>query len=106
MLDLDTTDRRWTSRDCVRARKAVADYDDGQRTRGIVGLANYVAPYAGTAAATFLSWRKDPQRAELNGIVQRACVTPSRSYTAATGAYRAKPYRGPPQPAPKRTRRY
>lgn len=106
VLDLDTTDRRWTSRACVQARQAVADYNDGQRARGIVGLADFVAPYAGTVASTLLSWRKDPQRAELNEIVRRACVTPGRLYTTESGPYRIKPYRGAPQPAPRRVRRF
>lgn len=98
VLDLDTTDRRWSSRQCILARKAAADYNDGQRSRGIVGLADYAVPYAGTVATTLMSWGKDPQRAELNAIVQRHCVTPGRTYTAVTGAYRARGYRGPPQP--------
>ncbi len=98
VLDLDTTDRRWTSRQCVLARKAAADYDDGQRARGVVGLADYVAPFAGTVASTLMSWRKDPQRAQLNAIVQRHCITPGRLATTESGPYKIKPYRGPPKP--------
>jgi hypothetical protein len=101
VLELDTTDKRWTSRQCVLARKAAADYDDGQRARGVVGLADYVAPFAGTVASALMSWRKDPQRAELNAIVQRHCVTPDRLATQESGPYRIKPYRGASQPKPK-----
>jgi len=99
VLELDTTDRRWNTRACILARKAAADYDDGQRVRGIVGLADYVAPYAGTLTAALMSWRKDPQRAELNAIVRRHCVTPGRLYTAESGPYRMTPYRGAGRPS-------
>jgi hypothetical protein len=34
------------------------DYNDGERTRGVVGLADYALPFAGTAASTLLSWRR------------------------------------------------
>jgi hypothetical protein len=48
VLNLDTTDRKWMSRECVRHRKAVADYNDGERTRGVLGLADFAAPFVGT----------------------------------------------------------
>ena len=87
VLNLDTTDRRWLSRECVMHRKAAADYDDGERTRALLGFADYAAPFVGTASSLLLSWRKDPQRAELNRRIQRACISPTR--TRMTG----RPYR-------------
>ena len=75
VLNLDTTDPRWTSRACVQHRKAVADYNDGERVRGVLGFADYAVPFAGTATALLMSWRQDPHRAELNRRVQQACVS-------------------------------
>lgn len=76
VLNLDTTDARWTSKRCVAARKAVARYDDGQRARGIVGLVgNIAAPFAGTAASLALSAGKDKERARLNHEVRTACIS-------------------------------
>ena len=87
VLNLDTTDRKWNSRACVQHRKAVADYNDGERARGVVGLANFATPYVGTAASLLMSWRKDPIRAELNRRVEQACITPTRLQM------KGKPYR-------------
>ena len=102
VLNLDTTDPKWMSRKCVAHRKAAADYNDGERTRAVVGLADFAAPFVGTAASSLMSWRKDPQRAALNERIQRDCVTASRgqrrSYVANGREvnYRAKPYTGRP----------
>ena len=85
VLNLDTTDRRWTSRKCVEARRAVFLYNDGERLRGLAGLANHLTPYAGTAAVSLMSWRKDPERARLNERVRIACVSPPKR-AAAPGA--------------------
>ncbi len=90
VLNLDTTDRRWNSRECVQHRKAAADYNDGERTRAVLGFADYAAPFAGTATSMLLSWRKDPQRAALNERILRACVTPGRR---TSNPYGTKPYR-------------
>jgi hypothetical protein len=79
VLNLDTTDPKWSTRRCIAHRKAVADYNDGERSRAVLGLADYAVPFAGTAASSLLSWRKDPIRAELNARVQRDCVTPPRA---------------------------
>jgi hypothetical protein len=77
VLNLDTTDPKWTSQDCVAARKAVAKYHDGGTERAIVGFAgNYAAPFAGTGAALLMSERQNPKRARLNKLVKDACVTP------------------------------
>ena len=100
VLNLDTTDPKWMSRKCIAHRKAAADYNDGERLRGVVGLADYAAPLVGTAASTLLSWGRDPQRAALNERIQRDCQTASRvrprSYVqnGREVNYRAKPYGG------------
>ena len=76
VLNLDTTDPKWTSKACVAARKGVARYHDGDRTRAVVGFAgNFAAPYAGTGAALVMSQRQDKQRAELNKDIKAACVS-------------------------------
>lgn len=104
VLNLDTTDPKWNTRKCVAHRKAVADYNDGERTRGVVGLADYALPFAGTAASSLLSWRKDPVRAELNARVQRDCITPPRaqkrrSYVQGVRdvTYKPRPYKAAPR---------
>jgi hypothetical protein len=96
VLNLDTTDRKWSSKACVQARKAVFEYDDGERLRGAAGLANVVTPYVGSAAALLLSWRKDPTRARLNEQVRRACVSPPKRMATPTRTA------GRPAPAPAR----
>ena len=94
VLNLDTTDRKWSSRECIRHRKAAADYNDGERTRALVGFADYAVPFVGTATSMLLSWRKDPARAELNERIAAACVSPSRRAAATTPRpYPYKPYR-------------
>jgi hypothetical protein len=101
VLNLDTTDPKWTSRKCVAHRKAAADYNDGERTRAVVGLADFAAPLVGTAASSLLSWGKDPARAALNERIQRDCVTAARqrprSYVqnGREVNYRARPYARP-----------
>ena len=95
VLNLDTTDPKWQSRRCIAHRKAAADYNDGERTRAVVGLADFAAPLVGTAASSLLSWRKDPQRAALNERIQRDCVSASRRTIVRNGrptSYRARPY--------------
>ena len=78
VLNLDTTDRRWASRQCVMHRKAAADYNDGDRARALLGFADYAVPFVGTATSMLLSWRQDPHRAALNQRIVQACVTPPR----------------------------
>jgi hypothetical protein len=76
VLDLDTTDARWTSRKCVAARKAVARYDDRQLPRKIVSvLGNLAAPFAGTGASLALNAAQDNKRKELNHRVRSACIS-------------------------------
>jgi hypothetical protein len=78
VLNLDTTDRKWSSPRCVAARKAVHRYNDGERLRAAAGLANYVTPYVGTAVSTLLNLGKDPERERLNAIVRAECVSPPK----------------------------
>ncbi|MFN3514294.1 MAG: hypothetical protein ACK41C_14695 [Phenylobacterium sp.] len=76
VLNLDTTDRKWTSSRCVAARKAVARYDDQEATRGVVGfVGNLMAPLAGTAASLAMSAARDDERAALNRRVRVACIS-------------------------------
>ena len=76
VLNLDTTDKKWTSRQCVAARKAVAQYDEQNVTRGVVGMVgNLLAPLAGTATSLAMSAAKDDERAELNRRVRSACIS-------------------------------
>ena len=100
VLNLDTTDRRWSSRQCVMHRKAAADYNDGERTRAVLGLADYAAPFVGTATSLLLSWRKDPERAALNRRIEQACITPTRQQMI------GRPYREAARAAPPRRTRY
>jgi len=81
VLNLDTTDPKWTSRDCVAVRKHVAHYHDGDTTRAIVGFAgDLAAPHAGTGAALAMSKAQDGKRAQLNQQVKAACVTRRRHF--------------------------
>jgi hypothetical protein len=101
VLNLDTTDPKWQSRKCIAHRKAAADYNDGERGRAVVGLANFAAPLVGTAASSLMSLGKDPARAELNALIQRDCVSAARrtSYVVPNNrkvTYKPKPYTGRP----------
>jgi hypothetical protein len=76
VLDLDTTDRKWTSSECVAARKAVHAYDDKAKERGWVGLlGNFVAPFAGTATSLAMDAAQDDEREDLNRRVRAACIS-------------------------------
>jgi len=76
VMNLDTTDRKWTSPACVAIRKKVFRYHDGDTTRAVVGFAgNLAAPYAGTGAALAMSKEQDKTRAEWNKRVKDACVS-------------------------------
>jgi hypothetical protein len=76
VLNLDTTDPKWTSPACVAVRKGVAKYHDGETGRAIVGFAgDRLAPYAGTGATLVMSQHQDAKRAAWNKEVKEACVT-------------------------------
>ncbi len=77
VLDLDTTDSRWASRECVAARKAVAQYKDKGGVRTAAGVAGLAAgmPVAGAAAALALNAAQDDEREDLNNQVKAACIS-------------------------------
>ena len=76
VLNLDTTDRKWTSKRCVAARKAVARFDEQQTPRNVVSVVgNIMAPFVGTATSLAWSAAKDDERAALNHRVSAACVS-------------------------------
>lgn len=76
VLGLDTTDKRWTTKRCVAARKEAARFDehrDGHAVIKIVG--NLIAPFAGSATSYAMNRLRDDERAELNHKVRAACVS-------------------------------
>ena len=76
VLSLDTTDRKWTSKRCVAARKEVAQFDenkDGHAVIKVVG--NLLAPFAGTATSFAMNRLRDDERAALNEKVRAACIS-------------------------------
>lgn len=76
VLDLDTTDRKWTSRKCVAARKAVHQFDERRMTRGVVKVVgNMVAPFAGTGASLAMNAAQNDERERLNHQVRAACIS-------------------------------
>jgi hypothetical protein len=77
VLNLDTTDPKWVTDDCVAARKAAHRYNDGELTRAAAGVAGTVAagPVVGVAATTALSAGQDDEREDLNNKIRRACVS-------------------------------
>lgn len=76
MLNLDTTDPKWTSRRCVAAREAVCEDSDHGTTRAVLGLAGkLVVPFAGAAGSLARSKAQEHKRAELNRRVETACVS-------------------------------
>ena len=64
VLNLDTTDPKWISAECVAARKEAHDYKDGELTRAAAGVAGTVAagPVVGVAASTALSAGQDDEQ--------------------------------------------
>ncbi len=76
VLNLDTTDRKWTSARCISARKAVARYDEQRMTHRVVRtVGNLAAPFAGTATSLAMNAAKDDDRAALNHRVRSACIS-------------------------------
>ncbi len=79
VLNLDTTDRRWTSRKCVAAREQVYQWDDQHGLKTVVGVAgNLVVPFAGTAGSLAITAGQRREREALNRQVLAACVTPPK----------------------------
>jgi hypothetical protein len=53
VLNLDTTDRKWTSKTCVEARQEAAQYKDHTAARLALGVGgNLIVPFAGTGAVS------------------------------------------------------
>ncbi|MGE5502218.1 MAG: hypothetical protein ACM3W4_09860 [Ignavibacteriales bacterium] len=77
VLNLDTTDPRWKSAECVQARKDAADYDDREGVRAATAVAGLVAgvPAAGAIANLTLNAAQDRERKKLNRKVLSACIS-------------------------------
>jgi hypothetical protein len=76
VLSLDTTDRKWTSKRCIAARKEAAAFDenkDGHAVIKIVG--NLLVPFAGTATSFAMNRLRDDEREELNEKMKAACIS-------------------------------
>jgi hypothetical protein len=73
---LDKRDPEYATRDCRKARMAVANYDDNKDGRAVIAIAgNLVVPFAGSAAALAMSKMKDDEREALNTRVRSACIS-------------------------------
>ena len=73
---LNRKDPEYATRDCRKARAAVARYDDNKDGRAVIAIAgNLVVPFAGTAAALAMSKMKDDEREALNARVRSACIS-------------------------------
>ena len=76
VANLDTTDRRWNTRQCVAARKAVYRFNDHHNLHTVMGVAgNLVIPFAGAAADLTMSGEQQKERERLNDWVLDACVS-------------------------------
>ena len=76
VANLDTTDRRWNTRSCIAARKAVYEFNDHHNLHTIMGVAgNLVVPFAGAAADLTMSGKQQHERETLNTRVLSACVS-------------------------------
>jgi hypothetical protein len=76
VLNLDTTDRKWTSRKCVAARKEAAEYNDHANARmGVAVAGNLVVPFAGTATSVAWGASQSKSRKRLNHKIASACVS-------------------------------
>jgi len=76
VANLDSTDRRWNTRQCIAARKAVYEFNDHHNLHTIMGVAgNLVIPFAGAAADLTMSGEQQKERERLNTWVLDACVS-------------------------------
>lgn len=77
VLNLDTTDPRWNSAECLQARKDAAGYDDREGIRAATAVAGLVAgvPAAGAIANVTLNAAQDKARKKLNRKVLTACIS-------------------------------
>jgi hypothetical protein len=100
VLNLDTTDPKWLSAECVAARKTAHRYKDGELTRAAAGIAGTVAagPVAGVAASTALSAGQDDEREDLNNKIKAACVSKPGEALPAPAVAAAPPPQAVPAP--------
>ncbi len=76
VLNLDTTDPKWTSRRCVAARKEAFEYNEHVRAKLVLGTAgNLVVPFAGTGAAVAWNESQNKSKKRLNAKIERACAS-------------------------------
>ena len=76
VANLDSTDRRWNTRNCIKARKAVYEFNDHHNLHTVMGVAgNLVVPFAGAAADLTMSGSQQKERERLNTWVLNACVS-------------------------------
>ena len=76
VANLDSTDRRWNTRECIAARKAIYQFNDHHNLHTVMGVAgNLVVPFAGVAADLTMSGQQQHERERLNTWVLNACVS-------------------------------
>ena len=76
VANLDSTDRRWNTRQCIAARKAIYEFNDHHNLHTVMGVAgNLVVPFAGAAADLTMSGQQQKEREHLNTWVLSACVS-------------------------------
>ena len=76
VANLDSTDRRWNTRQCVAARKAVYQFNDHHNLHTVMGVAgNIIVPFAGVAADLTMSSQQQHERETLNDRVLNTCVS-------------------------------
>ena len=76
VANLDSTDRRWNTRQCIAARKAIYQFNDHHNLHTVMGVAgNLVVPFAGAAADLTMSGQQQHERERLNTWVLNACVS-------------------------------
>lgn len=100
VLNLDTTDPRWLSAECVAARKAAKDYNDRPLVQAAAGVAGTVAagPIAGAAASSAVSAGQDDEREDLNNKIRKACVSKPGERLPAPAVAAAPPALAVPAP--------
>ena len=76
VANLDSTDRRWNTHQCIAARKAIYQFNDHHNLHTVMGVAgNLVVPFAGAAADLTMSGQQQKEREHLNTWVLNACVS-------------------------------
>lgn len=76
VLSLDSTDRKWTSKRCVEARKEAARFDENKEGHAVIKIVgNLIVPFAGTATSFAMNRLRDDEREELNRKMKAACIS-------------------------------